>query len=98
MRDIESLREHYVLTLRQWISRLEAHHKDAVALVGETTCRIWRLYMSAMAYTFETGGTGLVQMLLSKPGEKGRSKVPLTRADLQRDTAPSRVQNRRIAA
>lgn len=97
-RDVESLREHYALTLRHWVSRLEAHHKEAVDLVGEATYRVWRLYMSAMVYTFETGGTGLIQMLLSKPGERGHSELPLTRADLHRDRVPNGVENRRGAS
>jgi len=50
LRDVESLREHYTLTLRHWVRRLEEHHDEAAALVGEETYRVWRLYMSASAY------------------------------------------------
>ncbi|HEY3340425.1 MAG TPA: cyclopropane-fatty-acyl-phospholipid synthase family protein, partial [Anaerolineae bacterium] len=42
--DVENLREHYALTLRQWVARLEAHHTDAVRLVDETIYRTWKLY------------------------------------------------------
>ncbi len=31
VRDVESLREHYALTLRHWVRRLEANHAAAVA-------------------------------------------------------------------
>jgi len=49
-------------------------------------------------YTFETGGTGLIQMLLSKPGERGRSELPLTRADLHRDRVPNTAEIGNLAA
>src|SRR5579875_3483980 len=53
VRDVESLREHYVETLRSWVSNLEAAWDKAVALVGEARARAWRLYMSASANAFE---------------------------------------------
>jgi cyclopropane-fatty-acyl-phospholipid synthase len=83
-RDVESLREHYALTLRQWIRRLEARHEEAVQLVGESTYRVWRLYMSASASGFANGRLTLIQALFSKPGPTGNAELPLTRADLYR--------------
>jgi cyclopropane-fatty-acyl-phospholipid synthase len=53
-RDLESLREHCVLTLRHCVQRLEAHHDEAAALVGETTYRVWRLSMAGCAHAFAT--------------------------------------------
>jgi cyclopropane-fatty-acyl-phospholipid synthase len=35
VRDVESLREHYALTLRHWVRRLEAHHLQALDFVSE---------------------------------------------------------------
>lgn len=84
-RDLESLREHYVLTLRHWVRRLEAHAPQAVATVGEGAYRTWRLYMAGFAYAFATGGMGVVQHLLSKP-DHGATELPLTRRDLYRTT------------
>jgi cyclopropane-fatty-acyl-phospholipid synthase len=81
-RDVESLREHYALTLRHWVRRLEAHHDDAVRVADETTYRIWRLYMAAAAHGFTRGAAGIIQTLLSKQDEEGHSFVPLTREDL----------------
>ena len=81
-RDLESLREHYVLTLRQWVRRLEGAHDEAASLAGETAYRVWRLYMAGSAHAFATGGIGILQILLSKPTADGSSGLPLTRADL----------------
>jgi hypothetical protein len=39
VRDVESLREHYALTLRHWARRLERHRDRALATVGEPTYR-----------------------------------------------------------
>jgi cyclopropane-fatty-acyl-phospholipid synthase len=82
VRDVESLREHYVLTLRHWTRRLESRQQEAIALVGEPTYRVWRLYMSASAYGFRTGRIGIIQSLLAKPQRNGRVDLPRTRADL----------------
>ena len=79
LRDVESLREHYVLTLRHWVRRLEARREEAIALVGEPTYRVWRLYMSASAYGFRTGRIGIIQSLLAKPYLDGPLDLPLTR-------------------
>jgi cyclopropane-fatty-acyl-phospholipid synthase len=81
VRDVESLREHYMLTLRQWVSRLEEHHDQALQYVDEPTYRVWRLFMSGSAYGFDVGQLNLHQALLVRPGKDGRSGIPLTRAD-----------------
>ena len=80
--DVENLREHYTLTLRHWVRRLEAQHEEAVQLVGEPTYRVWRLYMAASAHSFASGQNALIQALLSKPHTDGRAELPLTRADI----------------
>jgi cyclopropane-fatty-acyl-phospholipid synthase len=80
IRDLESLREHYLLTLRQWVRRLEARREEAVRLTDEVTYRVWRLYMAACAYCFRTGSLNLYQALLAKPAGDD-SRLPLTRAD-----------------
>jgi cyclopropane-fatty-acyl-phospholipid synthase len=89
-RDLECLREHYVVTLRHWVRRLEARHDEAVRLVGEPTYRIWRLFMAGSARGFATGSLSVIQTILSKPAADGSSRLPLTRADLYReDSAPT---------
>jgi len=79
-RDVECLREHYMLTLRHWVRRLDSHHEEAVRLTNEATYRVWRLFMSVSAYSFENGMYNVYQSLLVKP-DRGRSGLPLTRAD-----------------
>ncbi|MBK5107741.1 MAG: class I SAM-dependent methyltransferase, partial [Anaerolineales bacterium] len=81
VRDVESLREHYALTLRHWVRRLTDNHLSALEYVSEPTYRVWRLFMSAYAYGFSTGRLNVYQSLLVKQDGEGSSKLPLTRAD-----------------
>jgi cyclopropane-fatty-acyl-phospholipid synthase len=83
VRDVESLREHYALTLHHWVERLEAHAEQARSITDETTYRIWRLYMAASAHGFRAARLNLYQSLLAKP-LNGESGMPLTRADWYR--------------
>jgi cyclopropane-fatty-acyl-phospholipid synthase len=82
VRDVESLREHYMMTLRAWLRALERRKADAIKLVGERTYRVWRLYMSAGAFGFRTAGINIVQTLLAKPALNGVAGLPFTRHDL----------------
>ena len=66
--DVEALRQHYALTLRAWVQRLEENWDDAVAASSEGRARVWRLYMAASALTFEAGDMGVNQVLLQKTG------------------------------
>ena len=84
VRDVESFREHYMLTLRQWVRRLEANHAAAVQCVSEPTYRVWRLFMSGSAYGFDHGSLNVYQALMVKPGNDGRSGLALTREDWYR--------------
>jgi cyclopropane-fatty-acyl-phospholipid synthase len=80
VRDVESLREHYVLTLGHWLRRLDEGRERAIRAADEVSFRVWRLYMSGSAYGFETGRLNVHQTLLAKP-DRGRSGLPLVRAD-----------------
>lgn len=86
VRDVESLREHYAMTLRNWVRRLETHHERALSFVDEPTYRVWRLFMSGSARGFTTGRLNVHQALLVKPDADGRSGLPLTRAYLYSDS------------
>ncbi len=82
VRDVESLREHYALTLRHWVQRLEASRDAALCLVDERTYRVWRLYMAGTSHAFTTARLSLHQTLLSKPGRGGEARLPWSRGDL----------------
>ncbi|MFD8149660.1 class I SAM-dependent methyltransferase [Streptomyces sp. NPDC059720] len=77
VRDVESLREHYALTLRRWVARLEADWQRAVRLGGPGRARVWRLYMAACALAFERNRIGVDQVLAVRPPESGASGMPL---------------------
>ena len=91
LRDVESLREHYTLTLRHWVRELEANREAAIELVGERTYRVWRLYMSAGAQRFDSAKLNIIQTLLSKPRQDGRSELPWTREDIYASPYPSEL-------
>jgi cyclopropane-fatty-acyl-phospholipid synthase len=80
VRDVESLREHYAKTLRAWVANLEATWQAAVAAAGEARARVWRLYMAASAINFERNDTNIHQVLAVRPGPRGVSGMPSTRA------------------
>ncbi|EPG5418558.1 class I SAM-dependent methyltransferase [Pseudomonas aeruginosa] len=82
--DVESLRRHYGLTLRLWVSRLEQRQGLAVEYVGEPTYRAWRLLMAASALVFEAGELGVFQIVTSRHNG-APSSLPLTRRPLYRD-------------
>ncbi|MGH2649977.1 MAG: class I SAM-dependent methyltransferase [Actinomycetota bacterium] len=73
VRHVESLREHYALTLRAWVRNLEANWGRATAEAGAARARIWRLYMAASALNFEAGRTQVHQVLAvrSEDGQSG---------------------------
>ncbi len=81
VRDVENLRDHYAITLRHWVRRLEASHEAALAFVDESTYRVWRLYMAGSAHGFARGRLAVYQALLSKPEAGGDARLPLTRRD-----------------
>ncbi len=78
---MESLREHYALTLRHWVQRLEAHHDEALRHVQEPTYRVWRLFMAGSVQGFGSQRLNLYQTLLVRPDAQGRTSLPLSRAD-----------------
>ena len=82
VRDVESLREHYPLTLRRWIDNLDAGWDEAVALVGPVRARVWRLYILGAIITFELNQIAVHQVLGVKTGEDGGSGMPMTRAGM----------------
>lgn len=76
--DVEALRRHYALTLRAWVRRLETNWDEAVRLTSLGRARVWRLYMASSALGFETGLTGVNQILVQRAGG---GQPPLRRTD-----------------
>jgi cyclopropane-fatty-acyl-phospholipid synthase len=67
VRHLESLREHYALTLRHWVDNLVKRFDEAVSEVGEQRARVWRLYMAGSAVGFERHHLEIHQVLCVKP-------------------------------
>jgi cyclopropane-fatty-acyl-phospholipid synthase len=80
VRHVESLREHYALTLRRWVANLEANWDAAVEEAGEARARVWRLYMAGSAINFEAGRTNIHQVLGLPRSDDGTSGMPLRSA------------------
>ena len=82
VRDVENLREHYTKTLRAWVTNLERNCSEAIAAAGETSYRLWRLYLAGSAQGFNTGRLAVYQSLLAKPDSAGRVMLPPTRKEI----------------
>ena len=82
--DVESLREHYALTLKYWSKNLTANKEEAIRLVGPERYRLWAAYMTGGSVGFTAGSIKIYQVLASKRASKGLSGMPPTRADLYR--------------
>jgi cyclopropane-fatty-acyl-phospholipid synthase len=89
VRDVESLREHYPLTLRRWAANLAGHRDEAIAEVGAQRERVWRLYMLGSALGFEDGQIGVYHVLAARPGAP--YGLPLDRSRLLRRVREKRA-------
>ncbi|MFD1832627.1 class I SAM-dependent methyltransferase [Streptomyces desertarenae] len=81
VRDLESIREHYALTLRRWVANLESDLPGAARLAGPGRARVWRLYMAASALAFERNRIGVNQVLAVRTRDGGASGLPLRTRD-----------------
>jgi cyclopropane-fatty-acyl-phospholipid synthase len=78
-RDVENLREHYALTIKHWLQRMEANHDLAVAEVGEVAYRCWHLLVAFSRYFMKTGLLTEFQTLFGKPMADGELDLPWLR-------------------
>jgi cyclopropane-fatty-acyl-phospholipid synthase len=85
VRDVESMREHYALTLWRWLDNLAAERAAAIAEVGIERTRVWELYMTGSALAFEDGDITIYQTLVTREG--GAQQLGLVRDDLQEERA-----------
>jgi cyclopropane-fatty-acyl-phospholipid synthase len=81
VRSVESLREHYVRTIRAWHRTLEDRWPHFIAMAGEPTARVWRLYLAGSALAFAERRMGVDQILAVRPASDGRSGMPPTPHD-----------------
>lgn len=73
--DVETLRLHYAMTLRQWYARTQAHEGEIVAMMGVRFFRMWCFYLAGATAAFESGGMGNYQIQFAR----SRHALPLTR-------------------
>ena len=86
VRDLESLREHYALTLKRWLERYEAHEETILKMMGTIGYRQWRIYLAGARWAFEAGLNSVFQALLYKSvdGKAATNDLPLNRDDWYR--------------
>jgi cyclopropane-fatty-acyl-phospholipid synthase len=63
---VESMRRHYVRTIRAWLDNLERKLPEAEAIIGPERARLWRLYLAGGALAFEEGRMGVDQILAAR--------------------------------
>jgi cyclopropane-fatty-acyl-phospholipid synthase len=68
VRDVHSMREHYVRTVAGWLQNFEANLGRLTELVGEEVVRVWRLYLVGGSMAFRDGRMGVDQILMVRPG------------------------------
>lgn len=80
--DLQALRPHYAMTLREWARRFTANRNRAAALVPGRVLRMWDLYLPGCAHAFDEGLVGVHQVLAAKPDSEASWQLPLTREAL----------------
>jgi cyclopropane-fatty-acyl-phospholipid synthase len=73
--DIETLRLHYALTLREWYCRVQANREAIIAQYDERFYRMWTFYLAGATAAFESGGMGNYQIQFTR----SRRALPITR-------------------
>lgn len=76
VRDVESLRQHYVRTLLCWHDQFEEHVPEIEKMFDEKFIRMWRMYLCSCAASFNNGVVDLHQILFTKGVN---NELPLTR-------------------
>ncbi|WP_404799949.1 class I SAM-dependent methyltransferase [Actinoalloteichus fjordicus] len=81
VRDVESLRKHYVTTVDAWARTLETDRARATRLIGPQSCRVWRLYLAGDGLAFAENQMGVDQILAVRPTPAGDGLMPADRRD-----------------
>jgi cyclopropane-fatty-acyl-phospholipid synthase len=77
--DVENLRPHYALTLRDWLDAFERSVDQVRRMFDEEFVRTWRLYLAGSRAAFLTGDMQLFQVLFAP---RSNQDWALTRAHL----------------
>ncbi len=91
--DLEILRPHYALTLKEWNRRFQSQRTHFAALKGERFCRMWEFYLVASQTSFEHGDLVVFQLQL---GDR-ETPFPATRDYLYRATVEDRPETALVA-
>ena len=73
--DVETLRLHYALTLREWYKRTLAQEEAITRMLGDRFFRMWTFYLAGATAAFESGGMGNYQIQFAR----SRHALPPTR-------------------
>jgi cyclopropane-fatty-acyl-phospholipid synthase len=73
--DVETLRLHYALTVREWLKRFTAVRADMARLYDERFCRMWEFYLAGAIVFFENGAGCNYQLQYIRD----RRALPITR-------------------
>ena len=73
--DVETLRLHYALTVREWLRRFTKARPRMARLYDERFCRMWEFYLSGAIVFFEHGAGCNYQLQYSRD----RRALPITR-------------------
>jgi cyclopropane-fatty-acyl-phospholipid synthase len=73
--DVEVLRLHYALTLREWYKRTQDHKAEIEALYDARFFRLWSFYLAGATAAFEHGSMVNFQVQYSR----NRRTLPITR-------------------
>jgi cyclopropane-fatty-acyl-phospholipid synthase len=73
--DVETLRLHYAMTLREWYKRVQANREAIITQYGERFYRMWIFYLAGATAAFESGGMCNYQIQFVR----NRRALPITR-------------------
>ncbi len=73
--DVEILRLHYAMTLREWADRFQDHREAAAKLYDERFCRMWEFYLAGSEAAFRHQGLNNFQIQFAR----SQHALPLTR-------------------
>ena len=80
--DVEVLRQHYALTLSEWMRRFRQHRDAITARMGERFYRMWEFYLGVSEVAFRVGDLHVLHLQLARQ----HGVVPITRDYLHQPT------------